>query len=88
MNALNGFFYFAGADASGANPQGFVFPVNHDFDFLQVGFPAPVGHFMRMADIVAVYRLFSAYFTYFCHGRILLSNVSPILHFFTGKCNY
>jgi hypothetical protein len=81
---LNGFFYFSGTDAGGADPQGFVLSVNHYLDFLQVGFPAAIGHFMGMADIVAVYRFFPAYIAYFCHGRVLLSNYERYFTLFCG----
>jgi len=38
-------------------------------DPLQVWKPAPPGFVMGMADVIACYRPFAAYFTSFCHGK-------------------
>jgi hypothetical protein len=87
MAVLNGFLDLARTDAGGAYPQRLIFPFDHDFDFLQVGFPTAVGHFMGMADIMAVDGFLPAYFTYFCHFTVLLFEIEFILHFFTVKSN-
>jgi hypothetical protein len=72
MSVLNGFLDLSRADAGGANPHGLGFAVNHDFDFLQVRFPAPVGQFMGMADIMSIDRFLAAYIAYFRHFTVLL----------------
>jgi hypothetical protein len=38
-------------------------------DPLQVWEPTPPGFIMGMADVIACYRPFAAYFTFFCHGK-------------------
>jgi hypothetical protein len=41
-----------------------------------------------MADIMAIDRFLSAYFTYFCHYTVLLFEIGTILHFFAVKSNW
>jgi hypothetical protein len=77
MGVLDSFLDFSRANAGGTDPQRLIFPVDHDFDFLQVGFPTAVGHFMGMADIMAIERFLAAYFTYFCHFTVLLFKLEP-----------
>jgi hypothetical protein len=84
---LYGFLDLSRADTGRAYPQGLVLPVDHDLDFLQVGLPTAAGHFMGMADIMAIDGFLSAYITYFCHFTVLLFELKPILHFFAFKCN-
>jgi len=38
-------------------------------DPLQIWKPATSGFIMGMADVIAGYRPFAAYFTFLCHGR-------------------
>jgi len=38
-------------------------------DPLQIWEPTTSGFIMGMADVIAGYRPFAAYFTFFCHGR-------------------
>jgi hypothetical protein len=83
----NGFLDLSRTDASGTDPHRLIFPFDHDLDFLQIGFPTPVGHFMGMADIMAIDRFLSAYLTYFCHFTVLLFKIDAILHFFSVKSN-
>ena len=77
MGVLDRFLDLSRADAGGAYPQGLGFAFNHDFDFLQVGFPAPVGQFMGMADVMAINRFLAAYIAYFRHVTVLLCELEP-----------
>jgi hypothetical protein len=79
MGVLNGFLDLSRTNAGGTDPQRLIFPVDHDFNFLQIGFPTPVGHFMGMADIMAIDRFLSAYITYFCHFTVLLFEYPALL---------
>ncbi len=36
---------------------------------LQIREPTPPGFIMGMADVIACYRPFAAYFTFLCHGK-------------------
>ena len=64
MHALHN---FTGADATGAHTQAHMRVAHLCADALQVHFPAPFGHVVRVADFVAGLGAFFADLTDSCH---------------------
>ena len=54
-------------DAAGADPNALRGAVHHSLDRLQIHIPAPLGHVMRVRNVVAKLRPFAANITYLCH---------------------
>ena len=76
-----GFLDAVTLQALGAYPNPLDRTVNADSDGLEIGIPAPLGSVVRVADVVAGYRPFSADGAYPCH------KLYPYLVFVTRKAH-